>query len=55
VVTFRIESTPRFYDQASGDWKDGDPLFLACNVWRQAAENVAESLLMRTRRAAIGI
>ncbi|MBA9002093.1 MULTISPECIES: single-stranded DNA-binding protein [Thermomonospora] len=44
VATFRIASTPRFYDRQSGEWKDGDALFLTCNVWRQAAENVAESL-----------
>jgi single-strand DNA-binding protein len=44
VATFRIASTPRMRDQASGEWKDGDSLFLTCNVWRQAAENVAESL-----------
>src|SRR3712207_6878953 len=44
VAKFRIASTPRTLDRASGEWKDGEPLFLACNVWRQAAENVAESL-----------
>jgi single-strand DNA-binding protein len=44
VAKFRIASTPRFRDQASGEWKDGESLFLTCNVWRQAAENVAESL-----------
>jgi single-strand DNA-binding protein len=44
VATFRIASTPRIRDNASGEWKDGDSLFLTCNVWRQAAENVAESL-----------
>jgi single-strand DNA-binding protein len=44
VATFRVASTPRFRDNASGEWKDGDSLFLSCNVWRQAAENVAESL-----------
>ena len=44
VATFRIASTPRLRDAASGEWKDGDSLFLTCNVWRQAAENVAESL-----------
>jgi len=44
VARFRIASTPRFRDNASGEWKDGDSLFLTCNVWRQAAENVAESL-----------
>jgi single-strand DNA-binding protein len=44
VANFRIASTPRFFDKASNEWKDGDALFLGCNVWRQAAENVAESL-----------
>jgi single-strand DNA-binding protein len=44
VAKFRVASTPRFMDKASGDWKDGEPLFLSCTVWRQAAENVAESL-----------
>jgi single-strand DNA-binding protein len=44
VANFRVASTPRFRDNASGEWKDGDSLFLSCNVWRQAAENVAESL-----------
>ena len=44
VATFRIASTPRFMDKATNEWKDGDSLFLSCNVWRQAAENVAESL-----------
>jgi single-strand DNA-binding protein len=44
VARFRIASTPRFMDKATNEWKDGDSLFLTCNVWRQAAENVAESL-----------
>jgi single-strand DNA-binding protein len=44
VATFRVASTPRIRDNATGEWKDGDSLFLSCNVWRQAAENVAESL-----------
>ena len=44
VATFRVASTPRFLDKATNEWKDGDSLFLSCNVWRQAAENVAESL-----------
>jgi len=44
VANFRIASTPRTFDRQSNDWKDGDSLFLTCNVWRQAAENVAESL-----------
>jgi single-strand DNA-binding protein len=44
VANFRIASTPRFMDRATNEWKDGDSLFLTCNVWRQPAENVAESL-----------
>jgi single-strand DNA-binding protein len=44
VANFRIASTPRFLDKQTNEWKDGDPLFLTCNVWRQAAENCAESL-----------
>ena len=44
VANFRVASTPRFLDRATNEWKDGEPLFLACNIWRQAAENVAESL-----------
>ena len=44
VARFRVASTPRFLDKSTNEWKDGDSLFLTCNVWRQAAENVAESL-----------
>ncbi|MUN37929.1 single-stranded DNA-binding protein [Actinomadura litoris] len=44
VASFRIASTPRSFDRQSGEWKDGESLFLTCNVWRQAAENCAESL-----------
>jgi single-strand DNA-binding protein len=44
VAKFRIASTPRFMDRQTNEWKDGESLFLSCNVWRQAAENVAESL-----------
>jgi single-strand DNA-binding protein len=44
VAKFRIASTPRYMDRSTNEWKDGDSLFLTCNVWRQAAENVAESL-----------
>jgi single-strand DNA-binding protein len=44
VARFRVASTPRFRDNNSGEWKDGDSLFLTCNVWRQAAENCAETL-----------
>jgi len=44
VANFRVASTPRTFDRQANEWKDGDSLFLTCNVWRQAAENVAESL-----------
>lgn len=44
VAKFRLASTPRFLDKQTNEWKDGESLFLTCNVWRQAAENVAESL-----------
>src|SRR3990170_1274225 len=44
VANFRIASTPRTFDKQTNEWKDGDSLFLSCSVWRQAAENVAESL-----------
>src|SRR5258707_1019139 len=44
VARFRVASTPRFRDNSTGEWKDGDSLFLTCNVWRQAAGDVAESL-----------
>ncbi|GGL40103.1 single-stranded DNA-binding protein [Planomonospora parontospora] len=44
VARFRIASTPRFLDKQTNEWKDGEGLFLTCNIWRQAAENVAESL-----------
>ena len=44
VAKFRIASTPRYLDKQTNEWKDGEGLFLTCNVWRQAAENVAETL-----------
>ena len=44
VAKFRVASTPRYMDKSTNEWKDGDSLFLTCNVWRQAAENVAETL-----------
>lgn len=49
VAKFRVASTPRVLDRNTNEWKDGDPLFLQCNVWRQAAENVAESLTRGSR------
>ncbi|MFD5425236.1 single-stranded DNA-binding protein [Streptomyces sp. NPDC127084] len=44
VAKVRIASTPRTFDRQANEWKDGEPLFLTCSVWRQAAENVAETL-----------
>lgn len=44
VTNFTVASTPRSFDKASNEWKDGEALFLRCSIWRQAAENVAESL-----------
>ena len=44
VAKFTVASTPRYLDKATNEWKDGESLFLQCQIWRQAAENVAESL-----------
>lgn len=44
VAKFRVASTPRIFDKQTNEWKDGEGLFLTCSVWRQAAENVAETL-----------
>ena len=49
VANFTVASTPRFLDKATNEWKDGDALFLRCSIWRQAAENVAESLTRGAR------
>ena len=49
VANFTIASTPRTFDKQSNEWKDGDTMFLNCSIWRQAAENVAESLTKGTR------
>jgi single-strand DNA-binding protein len=54
VATFRVASTPRFMDRTTNEWKDGESLFLSCNVWRQAAENVAESLQRGMRVIVVG-
>jgi single-strand DNA-binding protein len=54
VANFRIASTPRYMDRATNEWKDGDSLFLTCNIWRQPAENVAESLQRGMRVIAVG-
>ncbi|MGP4109689.1 single-stranded DNA-binding protein [Streptomyces sp. 4N509B] len=49
VAKFRVASTPRTFDRQTSEWRDGETLFLTCSVWRQAAENVAESLTKGTR------
>ena len=49
VADFTVASTPRIFDRASGEWKDGDALFLRCTLWRQPAENVAETLTKGAR------
>lgn len=49
VANFRIASTPRTFNRQTNEWEDGDTLFLSCSIWRQAAENVAESLTRGTR------
>lgn len=54
VANFTIASTPRTFDRQSNEWKDGETLFLRCGVWREAAENVAESLTKGTRVVAQG-
>jgi single-strand DNA-binding protein len=54
VANFTIASTPRSFDRQSNEWKDGETLFMRCSVWREAAENVAESLTRGTAVIAQG-
>ena len=54
VANFTIANTPRIFDRQTNEWKDGDTLFLNCSIWRQAAENVAESLQKGMRVVAQG-
>ena len=49
VANFTVASTPRTFDRQSNEWKDGEALFLRCNIWREAAENVTESLTKGSR------
>jgi single-strand DNA-binding protein len=49
VANFTVASTPRQFDRQTNEWKDGEALFLRCNIWREAAENVAESLTRGAR------
>jgi single-strand DNA-binding protein len=54
VANFTVASTPRTFDRQSNEWKDGETLFMRCSVWREAAENVAESLHRGTRVVVTG-
>jgi single-strand DNA-binding protein len=54
VARFRVASTPRHRDNATGEWKDGDTLYLTCTAWRQQAENSAESLQRGMRIIVVG-
>ncbi|MFI6220100.1 single-stranded DNA-binding protein [Nocardia salmonicida] len=54
VAHFTVASTPRFFDRTTNQWRDGDPLFLRCNLWRDAAENAAESLVKGARVLVMG-
>ena len=49
VANFTVASTPRIFDRQSNEWKDGEALFMRCSIWREAAENVAESLTRGSR------
>lgn len=54
VANFTIAHTPRIFDKASGEWKDGEPLFMRCSLWRDPAENLTESLTRGARVIATG-
>jgi single-strand DNA-binding protein len=54
VTGFTVASTPRTFNKATNEWTDGDPLFLRCSVWRQPAENTAESLTKGARVVVVG-
>jgi len=54
VANFTVASTPRTFDRQSGEWKDGEAMFINCSIWRQAAENVAESLTKGMRVIVVG-
>lgn len=54
VTTIRVASTPRVYNRDTNQWEDGEALFLTCNIWRQPAENVAESLTKGARVVVVG-
>jgi single-strand DNA-binding protein len=54
VANFTVASTPRLFDRDTSEWRGGDPLFMRCNLWRQAAENAAESLTKGARVVVTG-
>lgn len=54
LVSFTVASTPRIFDKATQEWKDGEALFMRCTLWRDAAENVAESLHRGNRVIVVG-
>lgn len=54
VANFTVASTPRTFDRQTNEWKDGEALFLRCNIWRQAAENTAETLTRGMRVIVVG-
>jgi single-strand DNA-binding protein len=54
VANFTVASTPRTFDKQANEWKDGEALFLRCNIWRQPAEHVAESLTKGARVIVVG-
>lgn len=54
VASFTVASTPRFFDKQANEWRDGDALFMRCSIWRQAAENVCESLVKGARVIVVG-
>ena len=54
LAKFTVASTPRVFDKASGEYRDGDPLFLTCTAWRELAEHAAESLRKGTRVVVVG-
>ena len=55
VADFTVAATPRAFDRATGEWKDADPLFLRCSIWRQPAENLANSLSKGARVVVEGV
>lgn len=54
VAQFRLAATDHYQDRSTGEWKDGNTVFLTCTAWRQVAENVAESLVKGTRVLVVG-